>query len=92
MPNTPDPAVAAQKAAIVVQPKLQPEDVDSDWLDIIAELEGCLATGLTGTRDINGDFAIAGGTSRPAYVHAYNQISPAIDAAGADLVIRDIAN
>lgn len=56
----------------------------------VSQLEGCLATGRTIVREDDGDFAIAGGTSRPAFAHAYAALSPAIDAGGAQLLIKDI--
>jgi Family of unknown function (DUF5675) len=57
----------------------------------IEELLGCLATGGTIVRDANDDFAIAGGTSKPAYVPVYAALSSAVDAGGAQLVIEDIS-
>lgn len=56
----------------------------------IEQLEGCLATGGAIVREADGDFAIAGGTSRPAFAHAYAVLSSAIDAGGAQLLIHDI--
>ena len=54
------------------------------------QLEGCLATGNDITQDDHKDFAIAGGTSKPAYAHVYPLISDAIDADGAQLKVIDI--
>jgi hypothetical protein len=57
-----------------------------------SQLEGCLATGGAIVREADGDFAVAGGTSRLAFAHAYAALSPAIDAGGAQLLIKDIEN
>jgi hypothetical protein len=56
----------------------------------VCQLEGCLATGGAIVREADGDFAIEGGTSRPAFAHAYATLSPAIDAGEAQLLIKDI--
>ncbi len=58
--------------------------------NFVSQLEGCLATGGAIMRDTDGDFAIAGGTSRPAFAHAYAALSPAIDAGETRLLIKDI--
>lgn len=57
----------------------------------IEQLEGCLATGGAITKDDHGDFAITGGTSKPAYAKVYPLISAAIDNGGAQIEITDIA-
>jgi hypothetical protein len=56
----------------------------------VSELLGCLATGVTIVQDAAGDFAVAGGTSMPAYALLYPAVSAAIDSDGAALVIEDV--
>ena len=66
------------------------ENIEIHPANHVSQLEGCLAAGGAIVREADGDFAIAGGTSRPAFAHAYAVLSPAIDAGGAQLLIQDI--
>jgi hypothetical protein len=66
-------------------------DIEIHTGNTIADIKGCLMSGRTIVHDGVGDFAIAGGTSRPAYARLYPAVSAAIDNGGATLVIRDIA-
>lgn len=66
-------------------------NIEIHTANIVQQLEGCLATGGKITKDDHGDFAIEGGTSKPAYAHIYPLISAAIDNGGAQIEITDIA-
>ncbi|HUB85314.1 MAG TPA: DUF5675 family protein [Rhizomicrobium sp.] len=65
-------------------------NIEIHTANFVSQLEGCLATGGAVVRETDGDFAIAGGTSRPAFAHVYAALSSAIDAGGAQLLIKDI--
>ncbi len=60
--------------------------------NVIAQLEGCLATGQAINRDSRNNFAISSGTSRPAYKHIYPIMADAIAAGETWLDVRDIAS
>lgn len=66
-------------------------DIEIHTANFIRQLRGCLAAGGRITRDGDDDFAIAGGTSRPAYARLYPVMLAAIAADGAQLRIHDIA-
>jgi hypothetical protein len=66
------------------------ENIEVHPANLISQLEGCLATGGAIVREADGDFAIEGGTSRPAFAHAYAALSAAMDAGEAQLLIKDI--
>jgi hypothetical protein len=65
-------------------------NIEIHTANFVSQLEGCLATGGAIVREADGNFAIAGGTSRPAFAHAYAALSSAIDADCAQLLIKDI--
>jgi|SRR5579872_171818 len=65
-------------------------NIEIHTANVVQELLGCLATGEDIRNDDNGDFAIEGGTSKPAYKAVYPVLSAAIDDSGAQLVISDI--
>jgi hypothetical protein len=58
--------------------------------NFVRQLRGCLATGGRIVRDRDDDFAIAGGTSRPAYARLYPVMLAAIEKGGARLRVKDI--
>lgn len=66
-------------------------NIELHTANFVSELLGCLATGGQITVDENHDFAIAGGTSKPAYAKMYGVVSSLIDGDGADLLIRDLS-
>lgn len=66
-------------------------NIEIHTANFVIQLLGCLATGEKIVKDDNNDFAIAGGTSKPAYAKIYPIISAAIDAGGAQIEISDIA-
>jgi hypothetical protein len=66
------------------------ENIELHPANRVSQLEGCLATGGAIVREADGDFVIEGGTSRPAFAHAYAALSAAIDADGAQLLVKDI--
>jgi hypothetical protein len=65
-------------------------NIEIHTANLVQQLEGCLATGDDIARDSRGDFMVADGTSKPAYARIYEVISPAIDAGGAQLIIKDV--
>ena len=65
-------------------------NIEIHTANVVGQLEGCLATGGAIVREVDGGFAIEGGTSRPAFARAYAALSPAIDADEARLLIKDI--
>ena len=67
-------------------------NIEIHTANLVNQLEGCLATGGAIVREADGDFAIEGGTSRPAFARLYAVLSPTIDAGGAQLLINDIEN
>lgn len=58
--------------------------------NLYSQLLGCLATGTSISLDPDKNYQITGGTSRAGYLTTYKQISPAIDADGAQIIIQDI--
>ena len=66
-------------------------DIEIHTANFASQLLGCLASGEEITRDRDGDFAVAGGTSRRAYVRLYPVLLAAILAEGAQLQIHDIS-
>ena len=65
-------------------------DIEIHTANFASQLLGCLATGEEITREADGDFAIAGGTSRRAYARLYPMLLAAIQGEGAQLQIHDI--
>jgi hypothetical protein len=65
-------------------------NIEIHTANFVSQLEGCLATGGAIVREADGDFAIEGGTSRPAFARAYAALSSAIDAGETRLLIKDI--
>ncbi len=63
-------------------------NIEIHTANFVEQLLGCLATATEITKDGAGYFAAA--QSRAAYIPVYKAISPAVDAGGVTLTIRDI--
>jgi hypothetical protein len=65
-------------------------NIEIHTANLVQQLEGCLATGEAIVRDDHNDFAIEGGTSKPAYAALYPLVLAAMADGGAQLSIIDI--